>query len=138
MTFLHNHAKDWIAVDFFVISTATFRVLYVFVILAHERRKFLHFNITDSPSAVWTAQQLTESTRRESLNYVIVLHEQHSRQQLTDYLIRTHSSLDEDSPESRAVAPRPGRHHRPALGQRSPSPLRPPSGRLKRHSPDSI
>jgi hypothetical protein len=61
-TFLHNHAKDLIAVDFFVVPTATFRVLYVFLVLAHERRKVLHFNITDSPSAVWTAQQLTEAS----------------------------------------------------------------------------
>jgi putative transposase len=60
-TFLQNHAKDLIAVDFFVVPTATFRVLYVFLVLAHERRKVLHFNITDSPSAAWTAQQLSEA-----------------------------------------------------------------------------
>jgi hypothetical protein len=60
-TFLHNHAKDLIAVDFFVVPTATFRVLYVFLVLAHERRKVLHFNMTDSPSAAWTAQQVTEA-----------------------------------------------------------------------------
>jgi putative transposase len=60
-TFLHNHAKDLIAVDFFVVPTATFRLLYVFLVLAHERRKVLHLNITDSPSAAWTAQQLTEA-----------------------------------------------------------------------------
>jgi putative transposase len=61
MTFLHNHAKDFIAVDFFTVPTATFRVLYVFLVLAHERRKVLHFRVTDSPSALWTAQQLTEA-----------------------------------------------------------------------------
>jgi hypothetical protein len=60
-TFLHNHAKDLIAVDFFVVPTATFRVLYVFLVLAHERRKVLHFKVTDSPSAAWTARQLTEA-----------------------------------------------------------------------------
>jgi len=60
-TFLHNHAKELIAVDFFAVPTATFRVLYVFLVLAHERRKVLHFNITDSPSASWTAQQQTEA-----------------------------------------------------------------------------
>ena len=47
--------------DFFVVPTATFRVLYVFLVLAHERRKVLHFNITDSPSVAWTAQQLNEA-----------------------------------------------------------------------------
>ena len=60
-TFLHTHAKELVSVDFFVVPTATFRVLYVFLVLAHERRKVLHFNITDSPSAAWTAQQLTEA-----------------------------------------------------------------------------
>jgi len=60
-TFLRNHAKDLIAVDFFAVPTVTFRVLYVFLVLAQERRKVLHFNITDSPSASWSAQQLTEA-----------------------------------------------------------------------------
>jgi transposase InsO family protein len=60
-TFLHAHARDLIAVDFFAVPTATFRVLYVFLVLAHERRNILHFNITHSPSAAWTAQQLNEA-----------------------------------------------------------------------------
>jgi putative transposase len=60
-SFLHNHAKELISVDFFTVPTATFRVLYVFLVLAHERRKVLHFNVTDSPSAAWTAHQLTEA-----------------------------------------------------------------------------
>jgi len=162
-TFLHNQAKDLIAGDFFVVPSATCRVLYVFLVLAHERRKVLHFNITDSPSAAWTAQQLAEafpcanppryllrdrdgiyglefvrrtlglgleqkliaprspwqnpfverlvgSIRRECLDHMIVLHEHHLRRRLTDYLSyyhhhRTHRSLDEDGPESRAVEP---------------------------------
>src|ERR1017187_1993582 len=162
-TFLHNHAQDLIAVDFFVVPTATFRVLYVYLVLAHQRRKVLHFNITDSPSAVWTAQQLTAafpyaqppryllrdrdgiyglefvrrvellgmkqkliaprspwqnprverlvgSIRRECLDHVIVLHEHHLRQRLTDYFRyyhqhRTHRSIDEDAPEWSAVEP---------------------------------
>jgi putative transposase len=58
-TFLHNHAKELVSVDFFSVPAATFRVLYVFLVLAHERRKVMHFNVTDSPSAGWTAQQLT-------------------------------------------------------------------------------
>jgi putative transposase len=60
-TFLRNHAKELVSVDFFAVPTATFRVLYVFLVLAHERRRVLHFNITDSPSARWTAQQLVEA-----------------------------------------------------------------------------
>lgn len=47
--------------DFFAVPTATFRVLYVFLVLAHERRKILHFNITEAPSALWTAQQVVEA-----------------------------------------------------------------------------
>ena len=60
-TFLQNHAQALIAVDFFAVPTATFRVLYVFLVLAHERRKVLHFNITEAPSALWTAQQMVEA-----------------------------------------------------------------------------
>ncbi len=60
-TFLHNHAKELVAIDFFTVPTATFRVLYVFLVLAHERRKVLHFHITEAPSAAWTAQQMVEA-----------------------------------------------------------------------------
>jgi len=60
-TFLQNHTQALIAVDFFAVPTATFRVLYVFLVLAHERRKVLHFNITEAPSAHWTAQQMVEA-----------------------------------------------------------------------------
>jgi hypothetical protein len=48
-------------VDFFTVPTATFRVLYVFLVLAHERRRVLHFGVTEAPSAAWAAQQLTEA-----------------------------------------------------------------------------
>jgi len=60
-TFLHNHAKALVAIDFFTVPTATFRVLYVLLVLAHERRRVLHFNITQAPSAAWTAQQVVEA-----------------------------------------------------------------------------
>ena len=42
--------------DFFVVPTVTFRLLYVLIVMNHERRKVVHFKITDSPSATWTAQ----------------------------------------------------------------------------------
>ncbi len=58
MTFLRNHLKSVVAVDFFTVPTVTFRVLYVCIILHHERRRVLHFNITESPTAAWTGQQL--------------------------------------------------------------------------------
>jgi len=60
-TFLQNHVADLVSVDFFVVPTATFRVLYVFVVLLHHRRQVVHFNVTDSPTAAWTAQQIVEA-----------------------------------------------------------------------------
>lgn len=59
--FLANHAKDIAAIDFFVVPTATFRLLYVFVVLSLDRRHVLHFNVTANPSAGWTAQQVVEA-----------------------------------------------------------------------------
>ena len=57
-TFLTNHASQIMAVDFFVVPTVTFRVLFVLVILAHERRRIVHVAVTEHPTAAWTAQQL--------------------------------------------------------------------------------
>jgi hypothetical protein len=59
--FLTAHARDIVAVDFFLVPTLTFRLLFVFVVLRHERRELLHINVTDHPSAVWTAQQIIEA-----------------------------------------------------------------------------
>ena len=60
-TFLKNHAGDIVATDFFVVPTITFRLLYVFIIMSHERRKIIHFNVSESPSARWTGQQVIEA-----------------------------------------------------------------------------
>jgi len=60
-TFLDNHVKDWVAIDFFVVPTATFRVLFVLVVLAHDRRRVVHFNVTDHPTARWTGEQLMQA-----------------------------------------------------------------------------
>ncbi|NIO28950.1 MAG: transposase [Candidatus Latescibacteria bacterium] len=60
-TFLKNHAQDIISVDFFTVPTATFRVIHVFLILLNNRREIAHFNVTDSPSAFWTGQQIIET-----------------------------------------------------------------------------
>lgn len=60
-TFLENHTADLVSVDFFTVPTATFRILYVFVILHHERREIVHFNATYHPTAEWTAQQIVEA-----------------------------------------------------------------------------
>src|SRR5437870_9227434 len=59
-TFLKNHTADLIALDFFTVPTATFRVLFVLVVLTHSRRRLVHFNVTEHPTAEWTARQLLE------------------------------------------------------------------------------
>jgi putative transposase len=56
-TFVRNHARAVLACDFFVAVTATFRVLYVFVLLEVGSRRILHWNVTDHPTAEWTRQQ---------------------------------------------------------------------------------
>jgi putative transposase len=60
-TFLKNHVQDLVALDFFVVPTVTYRVLFVLLILAHERRRVVHFNVTEHPTAQWTAQQVVEA-----------------------------------------------------------------------------
>ncbi|MGH7319112.1 MAG: integrase core domain-containing protein [Candidatus Rokuibacteriota bacterium] len=59
--FLTAHARDIVAVDFFLVPTLTFRLLFGFVVLRHARRELLHVNVTDHPTAVWTAQQMAEA-----------------------------------------------------------------------------
>ena len=60
-TFLENHVKTMVSVDFFTVPTIRFQVLYVFLVLAHDRRRIVHFNVTAHPTAEWTAQQLREA-----------------------------------------------------------------------------
>ena len=59
--FLRNHVRDLVAVDFFTVPTATFQVLFVCVVLAHDRRRVVHLNVTANPTAEWTAQQIVEA-----------------------------------------------------------------------------
>jgi putative transposase len=173
-SFLENHLGSLVSVDFFIVPTVTFKVLFVFVVLVHERRRVVHINVTDAPTAQWTAQQLVEAfpwetapryllrdrdavygvvfssraqamgihevkaaprspwqnpyverligtLRRECLDHMVVLNETHLRRLLRDYLayyhsVRTHLSLDKDSPEPRAV-------DRPALGRIVKTPM---------------
>jgi putative transposase len=60
-TFLTNHLAQTAAIDFFTVPTATFRVPFVFVVLAHERRRVVHFGVTEHPTQEWTMQQLREA-----------------------------------------------------------------------------
>jgi len=158
-TFLTNHVAALTSIDFFTVPTLTGRVLFVLVVLSHHRRRIVHVNVTERPTAIWTAQQLIEafpddtaprwllrdrdaiygdafrrrvsgmaveevlsspsrpwqnpyaerligSIRRECLDHMIVLGEQHRRRILTDYLTyyhasRTHLSLEKDAPTPR-------------------------------------
>jgi transposase InsO family protein len=60
-TSLDNHVKTMVSVDFFTVPTIRFQILYVFLVLAHDRRRILHFGVTAHPTAEWTAQQLREA-----------------------------------------------------------------------------
>ena len=60
-TFLENHRKELASTDFFVVPTATFRLLFVFLVLSHDRRRLLHFGVTSHPTAEWTARQLVQA-----------------------------------------------------------------------------
>jgi len=160
-TFLANHVHNLVSVDFFTVPTVTFRVFFVFIVLAHDRRRVIHFNVTEQPTAAWTAQQIVEafpwdtapryllrdrdgiyghyfrgrvsgmgidevpiaprspwqspyverligSIRRECLDHMIVLNEQHLRRTIASYLryyhaARTHLSLDKDAPNGRPI-----------------------------------
>jgi putative transposase len=162
--FLDNHVDTLVSVDF-TVPTVLFHVLYVFVVLAHDRRRILSINVTSSPSAAWAANQIVQTfpwesapryllrdrdgiygnffrhrarnlgidevviarrspwqspyvervigtLRRELLDHVIVLNEQHLRRLLRRFVneyyhpCRTHLSLGKDAPEQRAVEPR--------------------------------
>jgi transposase InsO family protein len=60
-TLLENHARDIVPLDFFTVPTLGFRVLFILIVLSHERRRVVHFNVTENPTAFWTAQQLLEA-----------------------------------------------------------------------------
>jgi putative transposase len=65
-TFLANHVQDFVSIDFFTVPTARLRVLFVLVVLAHHRRRVVHFNVTEHPTAHWTAQQIVNAFPNES------------------------------------------------------------------------
>ncbi len=59
--FLSNHREAIAAMDFFTVPTVTFSILYCFFVIAHDRRRILHFNVTRHPSSAWVVQQLREA-----------------------------------------------------------------------------
>ena len=161
--FLKTHVTELVSIDFFTVPTVGFKVLFVLVVLAHDRRKVVHFNVTEHPRAQWTAQQLVEafpwetapryllrdrdavygelfqrrltslgidqvlaaprspwqnayverligSIRRECLDHVMIVSDNHLRRLLASYFQyyhrwRTHLSLAMDCPEARPVQP---------------------------------
>jgi putative transposase len=60
-SFLRNHMGDTVAIDMFVVATATFRLLYTVIVLGHDRRRIIHFDVTQNPTQVWLARQITEA-----------------------------------------------------------------------------
>ena len=165
LAFLHNHREAIVAFDFFTVPTATFRVLYCFFVIEHERRRIPHFNVTQHPSADWVVQQLREalpdsapyryaildhdsifsgdviafleatgvkakrtsirapwqngtaerwigSCRREILDHIIPVNEEHLRRVIREYVCyhqtdRIHDSLNKDTPIARPIESKP-------------------------------
>jgi len=73
LAFLQNHREAMVAFDFFTVPTVNFRLLYCFFVIEHARRKILHFNVTQHPSADWVVQQLRAAfPEAGSYRYVIL------------------------------------------------------------------
>src|SRR5215510_7596722 len=77
ITFVRNHAKAINGTDFFVVVTATFRLVYVLVIMEIGTRRILHFNVTRHPTAEWTMQQFRESVIGDE-GYKFIIHDRDS------------------------------------------------------------
>jgi putative transposase len=127
LAFLQNHRELIVAFDFFTVPTVTFKLLYCFFVIEHGRRKILHCNVTRHPTAEWIGPKSTSaqapwqngiaerwigSCRREILDHVIALNEQHLGRVLRDYVNyhqedRLHYSLEKDAPNRRGVEPKP-------------------------------
>ncbi len=71
-TFLENHLGSTVAIDFFAVPTLTCRILFVFVILAHDRRRILHVNVTQHPTSAWTRQQLREAFPHANARFLLL------------------------------------------------------------------
>jgi putative transposase len=70
--FLNNHTQHLASIDFFTVPTISFRILYVFLVLSHERRRVIHFNVTSHPTAEWTSQQLLQACPYDSAPQYII------------------------------------------------------------------
>ena len=71
-TFLQNHLAEIVAVDFFTVPTIRLRILFVFLVVEHRRRRVLHYGITEHPSSKWTGQQMAEAfSERDARRYLV-------------------------------------------------------------------
>ncbi len=71
-TFLRNHSKETISMDFFTVPTSNFKLLHVLVMIEHHRRKIIHFNVTEHPTSIWAAQQMRNALYEDNFyKYVI-------------------------------------------------------------------
>ena len=64
--FLKNNVEDLVSIDFFIVPMIHFKLLFLLLVLAHSRRKVIHFNVTEHPTAQWTGQQIVETFPRDS------------------------------------------------------------------------
>lgn len=96
-TFFDQHVKKLVAIDFFIVPTVKFTVPFVFRLRVHERRRIVHFKVTEHPAAQWTAQKIVEA----------VLLDTAPRYRLRDgdriYLVANAPPLDQDAPDGRPV-----------------------------------
>ncbi len=110
-TFSSNHLHETLAIDFAVVPTATFGIVYVFFVLSLERRRVLHFNVTRHPTAEWTAQQVVEACPFDLPGrFMIRDNERQLRSVIRSYVNyhhedRTHLGLEKDPPKGRSVEP---------------------------------
>ena len=73
MTFLKNHRDVISAMDFFIVPTINFNILFVFFIIDHKRRKIRHFNVTSQPSALWVIQQLRDAFPFDQISKYLIM-----------------------------------------------------------------
>jgi putative transposase len=89
-TFLTNHASQIMAADLFVVPTVTFRLLFVLVILAHDRRRIVYVAVTEQPTAAWTAQQPRNAfLANESPRYLL-----HDRDSVFAHVVTTMGAMN--------------------------------------------
>src|SRR5271163_297296 len=76
--FLSNHREAIAAMDFFTVPTLAFGVLYCFFVIAHRRRRILHYNVTQHPTTAWVAQQLREAFPYDSSPEFLIFDREHT------------------------------------------------------------